>query len=775
MENTQNEDRDSNPPSPEHNFSKIKLAINRVNSLTDRLSQNEYPSKYIDLSSKPKLTFNKHTYSLNFLAMTFIMIILHTRLNQTQFTYYRIFWHLIAGPFFYLFFSQVVRTIKNQVFIFYIIRCLSSSLLYGFFFNLKLNPEFHIQSHEYDILGVVFFALLFTLCRHKRLKQLHPYLFIIFLIDFVINISMQAYYNIFNLAPYGYQITLALFLYCFNHILAVKDEQEKAIVEYTVIKHCEDITQELKEIHNNLIIEESNILQLQAPTVSIADEMLMKIKYLKFKMLQEEKEKRFLNTKNSVFGRSRLTRGHTSGNLLGLLKKHEDKVPSVQRRSSYNTLDRSPDGEGTPLSNDVDSTGKWDISPKDCDLLIKMMLDKQATMYYPEALTEENNQINHETAEFLKQHYTEIGNYLLSPRKLEPKNTFTLEPQSFACSPWNEYLETNICNWNFDMLKFKDLTNGRHLTEFGIGIIKRFDVLKTLNVPTSITANFLKDVSEGYLPNPYHNSIHGADVANSIGYFLSNPEFGGHFNQLETSCLILAALVHDVGHPGFNNAFLIATKSTEALLYNDQSVLENLHTAYFFKILQKPSSNILQNLDEKDYKYFRKLSIALILDTDLTKHFVILTKFKGIADHPNPNEEENKFLSMSIALKCADVGHGAKELSLHKKWSRRIIEEFYLQGDKEREHFIPVSPLCDRKGKVSNSQQGFISFICLPLFEAFDKKFFNAKMRKEVTDQVKENLEYWKEEIPREEKGESQFMEETQKMLEDIKSELPHN
>jgi len=28
-----------------------------------------------------------------------------------------------------------------------------------------------------------------------------------------------------------------------------------------------------------------------------------------------------------------------------------------------------------------------------------MMLEKQATMYYPEALREENNQINHETAE----------------------------------------------------------------------------------------------------------------------------------------------------------------------------------------------------------------------------------------------------------------------------------------------------------------------------------------------------------------------------------------
>lgn len=45
---------------------------------------------------------------------------------------------------------------------------------------------------------------------------------------------------------------------------------------------------------------------------------------------------------------------------------------------------------------------------------------------------------------------------------------------------------------------------------------------------------------------------------------------------------------------------------------------------------------------------------------------------------------------MSICIKCAgnhninvDVGHGAKELKLHKQWSRRIIEEFFLQGDLE--------------------------------------------------------------------------------------------
>lgn len=58
-----------------------------------------------------------------------------------------------------------------------------------------------------------------------------------------------------------------------------------------------------------------------------------------------------------------------------------------------------------------------------------------------------------------------------------------------------------------------------------------------------------------------------------------------------------------------------------------------------------------------------------------------MNKFKNSAitlAELNYNEEANRHLALSIAIKCADVGHGAKSLPLHKLWSRRIIEEFYL-------------------------------------------------------------------------------------------------
>lgn len=137
------------------------------------------------------------------------------------------------------------------------------------------------------------------------------------------------------------------------------------------------------------------------------------------------------------------------------------------------------------------------------------------------------------------------------------------------------------------MLKFKDLTKGNHMLEFGCSIFKRFKILKTLGCSAEVMTSFLTSVGDGYKRNPYHNSAHGADVANGCGYFLESNDFKSNFKDLEISCLIVSALVHDLGHPGVNNAFLIASKSKEAIIYNDQSVLENFHASAFFSIMKK--------------------------------------------------------------------------------------------------------------------------------------------------------------------------------------------
>lgn len=67
----------------------------------------------------------------------------------------------------------------------------------------------------------------------------------------------------------------------------------------------------------------------------------------------------------------------------------------------------------------------------------------------------------------------------------------------------------------------------------------------------------------------------------------------------------------------------------------------------------------------------------------------------------------DKAKALSMVLHCADIGHPAKEWNLHYKWTNQLLEEFFRQGDREKELGLPFSPLCDRSGVlVAESQIG---------------------------------------------------------------------
>jgi len=54
---------------------------------------------------------------------------------------------------------------------------------------------------------------------------------------------------------------------------------------------------------------------------------------------------------------------------------------------------------------------------------------------------------------------------------------------------------------------------------------------------------------------------------------------------------------------------------------------------------------------------------------------------------------------------CADLSGPTKPLSLYRKWCERITEEFFQQGDKEREAGMDISPMCDRhNANIEKSQ-----------------------------------------------------------------------
>lgn len=68
-------------------------------------------------------------------------------------------------------------------------------------------------------------------------------------------------------------------------------------------------------------------------------------------------------------------------------------------------------------------------------------------------------------------------------------------------------------------------------------------------------------------------------------------------------------------------------------------------------------------------------------------------------------EEKPKVLALFLHM--ADISHPGKTWDLHEKWTFQLIEEFFRQGDREKELGLPCSPLCDRNTTaVPESQVG---------------------------------------------------------------------
>jgi 3',5'-cyclic-nucleotide phosphodiesterase len=122
------------------------------------------------------------------------------------------------------------------------------------------------------------------------------------------------------------------------------------------------------------------------------------------------------------------------------------------------------------------------------------------------------------------------------------------------------------------------------------------------------------------------------------------------------------------------------------------------------------------------------------------------------------------------------VGHSAKEINLHKIWSRKVTEEFWNQGDHEAQLKIPVTQLCERKINIAKSQDGFLSYVALELFESFGT-FYQKYISQECFDkynqvciqQLKKNKEYWLKLIEKGEDGNKEFLLETDPWIRNFK------
>ncbi|KAL8714909.1 MAG: hypothetical protein Q9220_001422 [cf. Caloplaca sp. 1 TL-2023] len=272
----------------------------------------------------------------------------------------------------------------------------------------------------------------------------------------------------------------------------------------------------------------------------------------------------------------------------------------------------------------------------------------------------------------------------------------------------------------------------------------------------------------------YHNFRHVVDVMQAIFYFLlrlgtippysrhitpspSRPAFKSPIASLlqpfDALTLLISALGHDAGHPGVNNAFLVALNAPLAQLYNDKSVLESFHCAAYSQILRRYWGVIFED------KAMRALMINSILATDMGLHFKYMADLGNLQEkvfHNNGTEgwssqvlDEHRSLTCALLIKCADISNVARPFDIAAAWADILQLEFANQGAMEGDLGMTTTlfggpPELGNIIKLANSQNGFMNIFACPLFEAVGDILPSMKF---AVDEMKANQEIWRRKI----------------------------
>lgn len=162
-------------------------------------------------------------------------------------------------------------------------------------------------------------------------------------------------------------------------------------------------------------------------------------------------------------------------------------------------------------------------------------------------------------------------------------------------------------------------------------------------------------------------------------YYLTKGEAFSRLRSLDILSLLLASIVHDIEHPGVNNAFLVSTEHALAVRYNDLSPLENFHCSTAFTILSNPNLNILEGLTPEERKELRQIMTGCILTSDPARTMEVITKFEGISSEYNSQNPEHRLLFDQLLLKCADLSNAVRPFKTCKQWAEMIQQEFFIQ------------------------------------------------------------------------------------------------
>ncbi|XP_017881147.1 uncharacterized protein LOC108625558 [Ceratina calcarata] len=301
-----------------------------------------------------------------------------------------------------------------------------------------------------------------------------------------------------------------------------------------------------------------------------------------------------------------------------------------------------------------------------------------------------------------------------------------------------------VGNWRFNAFTLETVTGGRSLPVLCVHLFHWYGLLQHFKLDVVTVWKLFTFIEEGYhSTNPYHNSIHATDVTQAMHCFLQEEKIRTHLTKLEIMASLIGAVTHDLDHPGVNQPFLVATSNHLAALYQNTSVLENHHWRSAVGCLLE--SGVSDQLPASLRPELQRHISSLILATDITRQQEFLFRFRHYLDESSLDMRrgEDRHFILQIALKCADISNPCRPWDISRKWSHKVCEEFFRQGDYERRLNLPVTPLCDRHTtSIPKIQTGFFKFVVTPLYEEWHR-FLGDGLSVSLMKHLRENQKKW--------------------------------
>ncbi|KAL5522537.1 hypothetical protein ACEPAG_8553 [Sanghuangporus baumii] len=343
-------------------------------------------------------------------------------------------------------------------------------------------------------------------------------------------------------------------------------------------------------------------------------------------------------------------------------------------------------------------------------------------------------------AELLSDMYTETQNAVKQP---------VLCPLPSISPGTRQRLIDILDDWHFEPHKLSD-EEIIACTQLLFETLLRIEGMQqAVGVTLEQLTSFLLHLRQAYrATNSYHNFQHALDVFQATHMYLRSagavppvailhiPDSDarsrwkphdeikatwiGILRKEDIFALCIAAIGHDVGHPGFNNMFMKNAQAPLSQVYDHKSALEQMHCAFLLPIMKRHGlAHLLAPSPSGTQSQFRRLLLDTVLATDMGVHSIFMQRFAKLMEHPQEFDVvQARTLLCQALIKCADISNPSRPHTVSQHWSAALASEWASQALLERQLCLPVSVQdSDDPAIEANGQISFITLFCSPLLE----------------------------------------------------------